>query len=499
MNFRLSYGLLAVIAFIIFLRAPSLFEPYWYGDEGIYLAVGQALQRGAVLYRDIWDNKPPLLYLIYAISPTLFWAKLSATVFVLGTITAVYLLSQKIFSSTTRSTVYSLLTTAISGIFLSLPLLEGTIANAELYFTLPIVWGAYIVYRIMNQELRTMGRGFLLGGLLITAFLIKVPAIFDFMGIFAATSIYRLIETKEIKKFLEREIKIYFPVAITFITIIIFILLYFSFNNALKDFLTASFSQNASYVEVGSGPLATLSNPLFIKALLLLISLISLNVFFWKRKISKEFLFLSCWFGFSLYGALLSNRPYMHYILQIVPPTSILAIYLISHIRSYWLHLAILATVLFALIRWSEGAFALDSFTYYQNWFDYISERKSWEQYVNYFDPRALNAYRISSYLIRNTNPDGHIFVWADSAFIYVLSERPPATRFIQAHHLTTIDSKNYNLVIERLEEVRPKYILVERPVKFVFPLLEALLRSNYRQAKIFEDTYVYENKAAAL
>ena len=49
------------------LRFPSLFEPHWYGDEGIYQAIGYALNNGRELYSTIWDNKPPLLYVLYAV------------------------------------------------------------------------------------------------------------------------------------------------------------------------------------------------------------------------------------------------------------------------------------------------------------------------------------------------------------------------------------------------------------------------------------------------
>ena len=55
-NVRNNLLLIIVLVGIFLLRIPSFWEPYWYGDEGIYLAIGQALQRGAVLYRDIWDN-----------------------------------------------------------------------------------------------------------------------------------------------------------------------------------------------------------------------------------------------------------------------------------------------------------------------------------------------------------------------------------------------------------------------------------------------------------
>ncbi len=59
---QLNPFLLIIILLMILLRIPSLFEPYWYGDEGIYLTLGQAIRKGLLLYRDIHDNKPPLLY-----------------------------------------------------------------------------------------------------------------------------------------------------------------------------------------------------------------------------------------------------------------------------------------------------------------------------------------------------------------------------------------------------------------------------------------------------
>lgn len=179
-GFRINYLLLAVLLLIILLRIPTLFEPYWYGDEGIYLALGQAMHRGAVLYRDIWDNKPPLLYILYAIHPTLLWAKITATLFVLGTCVGVYYLAKKILRGK-LSTTYSLLATVLTGVFLSIPLLEGTIANAELFFTLPIVLGALLVLQIRGVG-RDINKLLIFGFLMSGAFLLKVPAVFDFIG-----------------------------------------------------------------------------------------------------------------------------------------------------------------------------------------------------------------------------------------------------------------------------------------------------------------------------
>ena len=65
-----------LILFAIILRIPSLFEPYWYGDEAIYLTLGEGIRHNLVLYRDIFDHKPPLIYLIAAAAGSLYWFKL---------------------------------------------------------------------------------------------------------------------------------------------------------------------------------------------------------------------------------------------------------------------------------------------------------------------------------------------------------------------------------------------------------------------------------------
>ena len=61
-----KYWLVLALVLFVFLRLPSLYEPFTYGDEGIYVALGQAANKGLVWYRDIHDNKPPMLYLVAA-------------------------------------------------------------------------------------------------------------------------------------------------------------------------------------------------------------------------------------------------------------------------------------------------------------------------------------------------------------------------------------------------------------------------------------------------
>ena len=43
---KVPWAMLFVFLVVVVLRIPSLFEPYSYGDEGIYLVLGQGLRKG---------------------------------------------------------------------------------------------------------------------------------------------------------------------------------------------------------------------------------------------------------------------------------------------------------------------------------------------------------------------------------------------------------------------------------------------------------------------
>ncbi len=457
-----------VLLLVVLLRLPTFFEPYWDGDEGVYYLLGQMIQRGAVLYRDIWDNKTPLLYLIYALHPTLLWAKFSATLFVLGTCLGIYFLAKKM-------RVSPLGATALAGFLLSFPILEGNTANAELYFTLPIVWGAYLAWQRKWP--------WILGLLAVVAFNLKVPAIFDFAGIFLAIFIFR------------REIKFYLPIAAVFLGSLALVFGYFYWQHALGDFWTAAFAQNSTYVSFWSGPLGKLGNPLIVRGVVLLAGLGVLIFLYAKKFLTKEFLFLASWFGFSLYATLLSGRPYPHYILQLVPPLAIFCFYLLANIKRYWFFAVGFIVLGFFLVRSFGTILSLsDKLDYYKNFLNYISERETWEKYQARFGQDNVQAYKMAEFLKENTRPSEPTFVWGENDYMYILSQRPPATKFIRAHHLTTVDPKNYALTVERLKKFQPRYIFIARPVQFPFPKLEEFVRSNYQLVTTFGNWYTYQN-----
>jgi Dolichyl-phosphate-mannose-protein mannosyltransferase len=64
-----SFIVITVLGLLV--RVPSIAEPLGI-DQGLLASVAKGLSRGEVLYRDIWDQKPPGLYVAYLAAFTVF-------------------------------------------------------------------------------------------------------------------------------------------------------------------------------------------------------------------------------------------------------------------------------------------------------------------------------------------------------------------------------------------------------------------------------------------
>ena len=97
--------LVLLVALAVILRIPSLFEPYWYGDEGIYLTLGEGVRQGLVLYRDIFDHKPPAIYLVSALAGSLFWFKFILLVWHAATVVLFWKLARILFDKKDKAVI----------------------------------------------------------------------------------------------------------------------------------------------------------------------------------------------------------------------------------------------------------------------------------------------------------------------------------------------------------------------------------------------------------
>ncbi len=488
---------LLITLFIFFLlRLPSLVEPYWYGDEGIYEVIGSALRHGVALYSGIWDNKPPLLYLTYALfSGDQFSVKLLSLIFGLLSVIVFFFLSKKLFSQPK----IQYLTTIIFALLFATPVTEGDIANAENFMLLPILLAAYLVYNLsLKRDFHLMvGKGEIgnsivkyqiwAGLLLGIASLYKVVAIFDFaaLGLFLFFSVYstnyRITDLTD-TKILKPLAKLLLPFAISFFAPLVITLIYFTSNGAGVDFLRSAFSNNVGYVGYGN----TLVIP---QGFLILKVLILLLIVWWlyrQRKIyTKETIFILLWFTFEIFDSFFSQRNYTHYFLMSIISISLLVgLPSLKNKNNWKIIIPFAALAVFTIVFFINIRF-INLPGYYQNYLSYITNHKSVDNYRSFFDKTTTRDYAIADYLKQNTKPYSKIFIWGNSAQIYVLSKTLPVGRYTVAYHIT---GKAIDETQSTIENQRPKFIVVLSDIS-QFPFII----SNYQPVFSMSGNIIYE------
>jgi hypothetical protein len=473
----------AVVITLVFvlLRIPSLSEPEWYGDEGIYQVVGMALAQGRLLYQEIWDNKPPLLYVLYALfNGDLFSLKFLSLVFGAFSVVVFFLLAKQLFKDK-RAIIAS---SVFFALLFGLPILEGNIANAENFMILPILIAAFLVFTAKKEK-----QIFLAGILLSLAALIKVVAIFDFAAFFIFLLVLRFYPVKTLKTFgtqikqslrkplVEFRNELVFLKA--FILPILLVALYFLLKGIFPSFWTAVVSQNVGYVSYGNALLLPMGF-LLIKLLLLLIATIAIVVY--KNRIGIGGVFIYLWLVFSLFNAFFSQRPYTHYLLILLPSFSLFLGFVLENRRLYVFNATTLVIILLLiLLNFRFGK----TLSYYANYIGFVTNKINTPSYQAFFDRSTPRDYELAGFIREKTAKEDSIFLWSDSAQIYAMSGKLPPGRFAVSYHITF-----YKDAVQEtqnaLEKSKPKFIIVTKdgiPQDF---LIGYTLKYNLRNAKVY-------------
>lgn len=493
LNSKRIWVLLIFCFVFIILRFPSMFEPNWYGDEGIYQAIGYGLRSGRDFYTGVWDNKPPLLFVIYALAGgDQFIARFMSIIFGVGALIAFYSLTRKIFHSNRMQFI----STIFFVLFFGLPIIEGNIANSENFMLFPIVLSANILYPIFkkfNKKLiKFEKRNLLLGGIILSlSFLIKIVTIFDFAAFLIFSFFISCYSEKLTLKTLSRIIPEYSFKIIWFlagfILPVIVSFIYFYIQGVLPYYLDAAFGRNVDYVGWANYFIIP-QGLLYLRIILLGVVLFS--IFIKRRMFSPAPLFILIWTAFSLFNAFFSNRGYTHYMLLVLPSLSLLVGLIfkeqlvLKKVLGFLLTIVIISTLYFNFAHWSLRKTA----SYYLNYFKLISGNITFRTYQEFFDPRNPKDYMIAEYINKKTNKKDIVFLWGNSAQIYPLSETLPPGRYSAAYHI--INNKNTISETEKaLNKNVPKYIIITQDISFYpFDL------SDYTYLITIADSHIYEH-----
>ena len=466
--------LVLVLAITFLIRIPSFFEPYSYGDEMIYLNLGEAIKRGMVLYRDIHDNKPPLLYFTAALAGNVFWFRAILAAWMAATTVLFWKLSRTLFPNLpAQAGNDQIVGVAVSvfAILTTIPLLEGQTSNAELFMIGPIIASFYILLSKKLTPLNLVIAGFFVS----ISTLYKVPAFFDTGAIVFLWFIALKLKKREIVNFGKHSALL----LAGFLTPILLTIIWYYLRGAFGQYLVAAFLQNVGYLssfrpEDKVDPFLVRNAPLLIRGAIVLVSLGVLYIF--RKKLSKQFIFASAWLLFALFAATLSERPYPHYMIQVVPAASLL-IGLLVAAQSLEQSLSILPLflILVAAVRFQFWYYPTVS--YYQRFISFISGQTSKAQYFDAFDGNVNRNYEIAKYLVASSKKNDPVFVWGDSPAVYALSHRLPPIKYVATYHINDFSSPEE--VVSGLRAEPPEFVVI-LPNSPDFPLLHMFLDDGY-------------------
>ena len=469
--------LIIILCGVVVLRIPTLLEPYWYGDEGVYLVIGQALNRGAELYKDIHDNKPPFLYLVAAgAAGSQFWFKFWAMGANLITIAVLALLSKKVLGEDRQKAVW--LTVGVGAGLSTTPLFEGNIANAELFFLLFTVGAAMVLYEKGNSLKRIFLGGVLIG----LGGLFKIPAVVE-AGIWP---ILWLADRERgwWKKCLSLGGGVLVPLVVSG--------LYFASRGVLPEYLIAAAGQNIPYLTSwtpgGDTGIYTLTG----RAAGAAAAVGVIWLLLWTKKISRAGAFVGLWGVTAMFGALLSGRPYPHYLMQ-AAGAGALALGILAGYRGMT---RVMGAGVVTLIIAAFGLFHFYTYPvwgYYANFGKWILRVENLEDYYRWFNGQVVNNYKIAEVIASGSRPEDKVFVWGDEPMIYALARRPVVGRYTVRYHI--LDFRAQAATMDNLQADPPKYI-VSFGREEELPGLTDFIWGGYRLEKTVDNASIYRRSS---
>ncbi len=230
----LKAGALALLAVVIFTTRYSFITVPLERDEGVYSYIAWRMNYGEMPYTDIFDHKPPGIYLIYKVAYDLFGyhfvsIRFFTIFYVILIMLAVFLLARRVSGGRA-----GYIAAGIYSLYQSSVLLRGIGSNAEIFMSLPVLLSAYF---FAGKGKNSYWEAAFSGVLLAAAVFIKQMAVF----LIPAYVLFAIIRKIKIKKM------IYFFSGFILIAALVAAWLYL--NGALRDFVESGVLFNYFYLK----------------------------------------------------------------------------------------------------------------------------------------------------------------------------------------------------------------------------------------------------------
>ena len=462
---------LLVLSVLPILFLLPLFGAPFERDQGTYATIARGWMDGAVPYRDLWDNKGPLLFLWYAASfswlgETIVAPRVLAGIAAGLCVPFVWATADRLFDRRVATTAAVVFALSFANVYLQVT------ANAEVFMLLPMTVGlwAFAVGATGGRQ----GWFLVAGALTALAVFTRQSAVWMFVGYAAWLAIVSWREPADRPRHMASMAAMAAGALLGAAPFVI----YFASQGALLELWHAMFGFNLGWAAEQSTwlkfvpPLFVEPAPLFGGLLLWVLALIGIWRL-WKRSDRAAWLVLSV-LVVSEAAVQTMGKGSAHYSIQLLPAVAISVAVGLPYVARRWrardmAFRSVLAAS--ALVTLCAAAFAYAPPT---------PEERFVAQYTfrDYADD-AVQAPAIAAAVARMTEAEDCVYEWGRSSQIYFLADRAPCTRWIHDRPYE-VDTTMLGEVMADLEERTPAVILVttdEPPPRE----LQAFIEEHYR------------------
>ncbi len=499
-------------------------------DEATYAVIGQGLLRGQLLYRDLWDNKPPGIFYIYAaivkvFGPVMWSIGLIDVLWLLGISICIFYFAKRYVGAPAAAVavVANALWHCSWGYIHA--------AQPDTFVTL-FVFLAYFL--MMSKHVGNWRGNFPVGLLFGVTFWVKYNAAPMFVGlVFLPYLDFSGLDSNPRMVRLTISWRTWFARTLTitagFVFAIVAVLLYFWAVGAMPALREVQFEvlprYGSMFVERMRGyPLfAVTLTRLHLGALTEAMFGVALLIAWWRRELRliapvvimavMGFICTASQVRFSSY-AFETSFPFFAMFWGYVIFKGFEGFQFLRHYfrRRGWRLAGVLLWIVVAQVVYfplPEVAFAVGED--YRSLGEWVHNPR--ESYANYAFPHPLeklhDQLKIIDYLEQSSAQKGGVFIWGTAPLINFLTQRPNPSRFVSNFALISPwgPVRWRKELIGELNRKPPSYIVVSRhdeiPVVTLtyddserclakFPELAGYIKSNYTQAENLYDFEVY-------
>jgi hypothetical protein len=116
-----------------------------------------------------------------------------------------------------------------------------------------------------------------------------------------------------------------------------------------------------------------------------------------------------------------------------------------------------------------------------------VTNHTSTENYQFYFDHNVPRDYAVAEYLRSMVKPNENVFIWGNSAQIYVLAKKVPPVKYTVAYHIA-YNKKAIEETDTALQKTKPEFIVILPDEK-----QKPFSLANYQYVLTIKDTAIYE------